>query len=79
MTKHIVSLSETMEAHAGLTHWSISRRVTSKGDFIDRLKKGGDCSTGTYEAVVQRFENIWPTDLDWPSDIPRPQQKEEAA
>lgn len=79
LTKHIVSLSETMEAHTGLTHWSISSRVTSKGDFISRLKRGGDCSTGTYEAVLERFDKIWPADLEWPAGIPRPEQKEEAA
>lgn len=81
MTQHIVSLSETMEAHTGLSHWTISGRVTpnKKCDLINRLKVNGDCNTGTYEAVINRFAEIWPEDLEWPSDIPRPQQKEEAA
>jgi len=52
--------------------------VSSKSDLIDRLKKGGDVNTRTYEAIMDRFDEIWPTDLTWPSGVPRPERKKAA-
>jgi len=70
---HILRLTDALTAHQGITHWAVSLRLTGKGDFIDRLKKGGDCRTRTAEAVLQGFSNMWPdTSLEWPEDIPRP-------
>lgn len=74
-TKQIVHLADTIGAHLELTHWAISMRVARKGNFIARLKNDGDCETQTYENVLRRFSDIWPSDLEWPRDIPRPKTK----
>jgi hypothetical protein len=71
-TAQIILLADHLGDHQQITHWAVSMRVTTKGNFIDRLKKGSDCSTKTYERVLARFSEIWPSDLNWPSDIPRP-------
>lgn len=78
LVQHIVSLSETIGAHHQVSHWSVSKMVSSKSDLIDRLKKGGDVNTRTYEAIMDRFDEIWPTDLTWPSGVPRPERKKAA-
>lgn len=57
-------------------------RVARKGDFLRRLRAGGDCRTATYERVLRRFSAFWPVDLEWPADIPRPSgdhEEEQAA
>jgi hypothetical protein len=54
-------------------------RLTGKGDLIDRLKKGGDVRTATYEEMMQKFASIWPVDLAWPADVPHPVKGERAA
>ncbi len=74
----LVRLSFLMECHLGVTHWAVSMRVASKGDLIDRFKAGGDARSATIIKALQRFSDIWPTDLEWPSDIPRPDPSQEA-
>ena len=72
LIQQIVSLGETLANHQGIKHWSVSSQVSSKSDLLDRLHKGGDMSTRVYERTLQRFAEIWPADLEWPADIPRP-------
>lgn len=80
MTKnHIIKLAETYGAKLNLSHWAVSMRILKKGDFFLRLNNGRDCQTGTANKVLVWFSTNWPTDLDWPSDIPRPEKAEDAA
>ncbi|WP_157057555.1 hypothetical protein [Loktanella sp. 3ANDIMAR09] len=79
LTQHIVSLSETLASHQGVSHWAVSSQVSSKGDLIHRLMNDGDVNTRTYETVMKRFDAIWPADLAWPADVPRPSSKGKAA
>ena len=80
--QQLLALSKCLGTHLGLTHWAISTRFTSKGDFFDRLEKNPDADmrTRTYSRLLQSFSNDWPADLEWPADIPRPEpQPKEAA
>lgn len=70
---NIMKLSDALGAHLGITHWAVSMRVSSKGDFIDRLRKGSDLRTKTATRVFQKFSDSWPADLEWPADVPRPE------
>jgi hypothetical protein len=74
----LLRLADEMAAHENVTHWAISMRLSNKGDFLQRLRNGGDCSTRTYEKVLTRASTIWPADLEWPRDIPRPKKREAA-
>ena len=79
--KHtLTKLAETMATHQGVTHFAISMRALGKGDFFKKLMEGGDCRTATAARVLNWFDQNWPEDLTWPSDIPRPpKSKKEAA
>ncbi|MEL6639747.1 MAG: hypothetical protein AAFN63_11340 [Pseudomonadota bacterium] len=77
--KNILILADRLGAHLGITHWAVSMRVSSKGDFIHRLIEGCDLRTKTAARVMREFDDIWPDDLEWPSNIPRPEQLKEAA
>lgn len=80
-TASLILLAETMAAHQGVTHFAISMRAMGKGDFFKNMKeKGWDCRTRTASRVMAWFSDNWPSDLEWPRDIPRPRkQKKEAA
>ena len=81
-TKHpLLALSEALAAHQGVTHFAISMRVMGKGDFFKGLMRpGADCRTRTADRVLSWFSENWPSDLEWPRHIPRPQKsKKEAA
>jgi hypothetical protein len=68
----LLNLSECLSRHLGITHWAVSMRIAGKGDFLQRLRKGGDCSTGTYEKVMGRLMAEWPPDAPWPEGVGRP-------
>jgi len=75
----LITLAETLATHQGVTHFAISMRALGKGDFFKKLMAGGDCRTATAARVVTWFDANWPSDLEWPADIPRPKQKKEVA
>lgn len=79
MTQRIAltTLAETMAAHQGVTHYAISMRALGKGDFFKKLMAGGDCRTVTAARVLDWFANNWPTDLEWPRAVPRPETRAE--
>lgn len=79
LVQHIQTLAGSLAAHNGVTHWTISKMVSSKSDLIHRLDQGGDINTKTYETVMQRFHDAWPDDLEWPTEIPRPLSNREVA
>ncbi len=72
MKTELTKLAAIYAAHEGVSHWAVSFRLMKKGDFFDRLMRGGDCRTATYQRVTQWFSDHWPADLEWPSAIPRP-------
>ena len=56
----------------------VARAVIS---LLLRLRRDPICGTGMTNAFVARcyFSSIWPADLEWPRDIPRPPKSKEAA
>lgn len=49
-------------------------KIASKGDFLDRLAKGGDLTGAKYDRVLLRLSEEWPDEaLEWPNDLPRPE------
>lgn len=75
----LLTLAERIAVHEGVTHWAISYRILGRGDFFQGLKIGRDCRFSTYRRVIQRLAELWPEDLEWPEDIPRPDVPEDAA
>lgn len=72
--KHtLLTLADTMASHLGVTHFAISMRALSKGDFFKKLRQpGAGCHIRTAEKLVRWFDENWPEDLEWPSDVRRP-------
>lgn len=70
----LLILSEILAAHDGVTHWAISMRLPGRGDFFKQLRKPGrDIRFGTYDRLLRKFSEVWPSDLEWPANIPRPE------
>lgn len=78
---HLLRLCAELEAHENITHWAISNRIFGRGAYFRDLrdKPRGDVKGAAYEKAMAAFSEMWPLDLEWPSDIPRPSQKEDAA
>jgi hypothetical protein len=72
-------LADAYARHANLSHWRVSFLATGNGQFFKGLKEGRSCTLRTAEKVFFWFSDHWPTDLEWPTDIPRPEPKKEVA
>ncbi len=41
--------------------------------FFRRIEQGENFTVKTFDKVVQWFSDHWPSDANWPADIPRPE------
>ena len=71
-TESITRLFELYSAQSGWTLSTLSTYAAGAGDFYGRLKRGHDVTTRRAARVAQWLSDYWPSDLEWPSDIPRP-------
>lgn len=77
---HLISLCDAYAAHTNLSRWRVSFLARGDGMFFKRLAEGSSCTLRTATRVIQWFSDNWPSDLEWPRSIPRPEKsKKEAA
>ena len=62
----------------GIALSTLGRLTVGSSTVADRLHEGR-VTFGTAQRVTQWLSDHWPTDLDWPSDIPRPPPTEKEA
>ena len=72
--KHLPRLADSFIAHTGMSHWQVGLQAAGSAKFFRDLRNGtrNSCKIATYSRVLQYLSNHWPTDLAWPSDVPRP-------
>ncbi|MBM2357695.1 hypothetical protein JQX14_24450 [Sulfitobacter pseudonitzschiae] len=78
-TNTLKVLAEAYAAHRGLTLATVSTYAANDGKFFRSLDEGAGCTLKRAEHLVRWFSDHWPADLTWPSDIPRPRKKKDAA
>ncbi len=78
-TRHLLALAEALGRYKRVTPDAICARALGKGHFFHRLAIGGDCRTATAERLLGWFDDQWPSDLEWPRDIPRPSKSRRVA
>jgi hypothetical protein len=79
-TKMLVNLAEAYAAHRGLKLSTVATYAATDGKFFKSLSEGAGCTIRKAAVVVAWFDQAWPSDLQWPPQIPRPSKsKKEAA
>jgi len=80
-TTHLITLAQTLATHAGRTPRTVAGWCGVHSRLFDRLAAGRGCRVDTYNKALLAFGALWPADLEWPRDIPRPpkSKKEKAA
>ncbi|MBD3787214.1 MAG: hypothetical protein IE922_09625 [Sphingomonadales bacterium] len=68
----LTNLANAYAAHRGLKLSTLGVYAVNDGKFFGRLAEGFDCRTKTAAKVAAWFAANWPSDLEWPRDIPRP-------
>lgn len=76
----LVTIAQIYASHRGLALSTVSTYAAQDGKFFGSLRDGAGCTLRRAARVLDWFSANWPTDLEWPRDIPRPAKgKREAA
>jgi hypothetical protein len=68
----LLSLVDRYVAHVGREEATVAKWAGSHARLFARLRDGHGCNTKTYASVMDWFAANWPSDLEWPRDVPRP-------
>lgn len=71
----LVTLAEIYAAHRGLSLSTVSTYAAGDGKFFPALRGSAGCTLRRAARVLEWFSDNWPSDLEWPHDIPRPAAK----
>jgi hypothetical protein len=71
-TKHLITLASCLAGHVGRSETTVMKWCGVHARLFKRLQAGGGCNVETYNTAMKAFAGLWPDDLVWPSDIPRP-------
>ena len=77
--QHIVILLRLMAERIGRSPGAVGRMATGRGDMYPRLLRGHDITTRRAARIIQWLSDHWPDGAEWPSDIPRPPPRRDAA
>lgn len=79
---HLSILIRQIASHRNLATSTVSRLVTGSGDTLKRLERRDESgapvhriSTDRASRAMRALSDLWPADLEWPQDIPRPQSR----
>lgn len=77
---HLIKLANLLATHVGRSDLTVAKWCGVHSRLFLRLKAGRGCRVDTFNDALQAFSKLWPADLEWPGDIPRPpRSKKEAA
>lgn len=66
-------LCDTYRQQVDLSESRIGAIAAGNPSFYARLRAGSSCTIKLYARVLGWFSDHWPTDLEWPPDVPRPE------
>ncbi|AGH57968.1 hypothetical protein RHVG_00003 [Rhodovulum phage RS1] len=79
MEYNLLTLAKLLREHTGRSLTTISKWSGVHNRLFSRLEAGAGCNSSTYERALSGLSEIWPVDLEWPRDIPRPPKPKEKA
>jgi len=71
----IVALIRAWAVGRGVSVSTASRLLSGSGDTVDRMERGMSLTARRAAAIIQKASDHWPTDLEWPPEIPRPEAR----
>lgn len=74
--EQIQRLATAYAGHTGLKLSTVGAYAAGDGKFFKRLAEGRECYPRTLKKVAAWLDEKWPTDLEWPTGVPRPAPSE---
>jgi hypothetical protein len=75
LRKNLVTLRDTFGRATNISATVISIIVANDRSFYHRVAQK-DFMVGTYDKIAARYAALWPRDVPWPIDVPRPEPAE---
>ncbi len=69
---HILLLAQIYRNHRGIGETSLALLIMNDRSFFSRVRYGRNNTIKTYHRITEWFSAHWPADLEWPSEIERP-------
>jgi hypothetical protein len=78
--RNILFLARSLAEHRNNSLATVSLRAAGQGLYLSKLEAGEIGLTyARYDKVMLWFASNWPDDLQWPTAVPRPPKKKDAA
>lgn len=77
--EQIKNLFAVFCGHTGLKPTTVGNYAVNDGKFFERIEAGKTCTIATAHKLLSWMSVAWPSDLEWPRDIPRPAKAKDAA
>ena len=71
---HLLRMAQVYGEALGLPQTTVSWRLFEDTNKLANLEAGRDLYLGRYERALQFLSDTWPSGLDWPADVPRPER-----
>jgi hypothetical protein len=71
---YLIQLGARLAQFRARSEATVSQWIVGHARLFSRLKAGRGCNAHTYQDAMDWFSQNWPADLEWPTDIPRPEQ-----
>lgn len=72
---HLITLASTYASHVKRAEATVAGWAGLHKRLYRRLRDGQGCRHDTYLHALDWFTTNWPSDLAWPSDVPRPARR----
>lgn len=72
---HLTRLAATLASHVGRSETTVAGWCGVHKRLFTRISEGNGCRVDTFNKALMAFSELWPADLEWPQDIPRPQSR----
>jgi hypothetical protein len=75
----LLNLIDRYCTHTGLSDARVSTQIFNHGNRIKQIREGAGFTVASFERALNWFSTNWPTEIDWPTDIPKPEIHHDAA
>lgn len=75
LKRHLLSLVEAYAGALSIGVTTVWRQAINDPAFQERLRSENTITLRTYDKAVAWFDENWPSERDWPAEIPRPVER----
>jgi hypothetical protein len=72
LADNLIEVARAYGVARGLMESTVARKFAGDGRFFVNIRSGLSFTARKYDAVMNRFSDNWPQEVDWPEGVARP-------